>query len=518
MRKTSHNLYENFLVSMKITISFRFLAVTTTLPFVAGHRGRKCPVVEHIGQFGAPEDISFPPFYPAFTEYVQERDGHCLFISSFSPPFPPGGSPFPPGGKDFEVTPFLPRGNDFVVKVNNIDDVEYEDSPFEPDMEILTELSNVTWPNDIALLPDGVFDFPALLVPQGFFISGPGRLTAINLNTYEEYIIQERESPAHTPWFYHTAVFYDMNGDGLLDIITVRSPHNFQDPSDFPPGQLVWFKNPGKPWTEPWVEVVLFSGSGPDLNNAGPDILIRMVDFDKDEIPEFVCTSFFSVGVSQPNAGKVTLFGAPDGGWSAVNATNPVRTKTIVDDQGKPFGLEIVDLNGDKRPDLLLTNHQPYGATTDGRVFAVEQPQSGDIFNDDWTTHILKRGIEPEQTPGQIRLGPGFAKAIYPFRGKGKRKKGVKPWILVGGDQSSKVWLLSPTSHKKKDWEYDSEEILDLTPTKWTIGDQIGVKSLEEKGEIIIYIPVFEAGKIFVYRLKNDCRRKGSRRLRGAFE
>jgi hypothetical protein len=165
-----------------------------------------------------------------------------------------------------------------------------------------------------------------------------------------------------------------------------------------------------------------------------------------------------------------------------------------------------------------LTNHQPYGGTTDGRVVAVDQLQSRDIFNDDWTTHILKRGIEPEQTPGQIRLGPGFAKAIFPLRGKGKRKKGVKPWILVGGDQSSKVWLLSPTSHKKKDWEYDSEEILDLDPHKMDYWRPDRSQNLEEKGKIVIYIPVFEAEKIFVYRLKNYCRRKGSRRPRGTFE
>jgi hypothetical protein len=58
---------------------------------------------------------------------------------------------------------------------------------------------------------------------------------------------------------------------------------------------------------------VLFSGSGyPDPDLAGLDILIRMEDFDKDGISEFVCTSFFSVGVSHPDAGKVTLYGAPD--------------------------------------------------------------------------------------------------------------------------------------------------------------------------------------------------------------
>jgi hypothetical protein len=81
------------------------------------------------------------------------------------------------------------------------------------------------------------------------------------------------------------------------------------------------------------------------------------------------------------------------------------------------------------------------------------------------------RDIEPEQAAdGQICRGPGFVKAVYPFRGKGKHQ-GVKPWILVGGDWSFKVWLLSPTSNKEIDWDYYSEEILDLTTKKWTIGD-----------------------------------------------
>jgi hypothetical protein len=489
---------------------FCFLA----LPFVVGRPGPNCPVVESIGKFGAPP--SFPaPFFPAFTEYVHDDDEHCLFISSFAPPWVPGGV-------------------DLVAKVTNIEDVEEEDEDsfsFQPQMEILTGSADVVWPNDITRLPDDVFGFPALLIPQGFFLSALGRLTAIDLrkdsnSNYPEYIIQE--STATAPWFYHNAVFHDMDGDGLLDIITVRSAQTFNPPSPFPLGQLVWFKNPGallSP-TDPWDEVILFSGSGPDppnKNNAGPDILIRMEDLDGDGTPEFVCTSFFSVGAFSPDVGKVTLFGAPTvGGWAVVNAmdaTAPtVRTKTIVDNQGKPFGLEIVDLNGDQRPDLLLTNHQPLNASTiKGRVVAVEQPQQpGDIFIDDWTTHILLDDIEP--TPGPSRLAPGFAKAIYPFPAADKSKqqyKGVKPWILVGGDQSGKVWLLSPADTKEsQDWDYSSEIIFDAG--QGTIGDQIGVKSLNEKGEVILYIPVYEAGEIYVFRLKNDCTTSGSRRrLRG---
>ena len=81
-----------------------------------------------------------------------------------------------------------------------------------------------------------------------------------------------------------------------------------------------------------------------------------------------------------------------------------------------------MDLNGDGKIDILCSNHQPDGSTTwpsdiPGRVYALEQP-NGDIFGNDWTTHILLDDIRPNPSlPGaqSSRLAPGAASAIFPF-------------------------------------------------------------------------------------------------------
>ena len=91
----------------------------------------------------------------------------------------------------------------------------------------------------------------------------------------------------------------------------------------------------------------------------------------------------------------------------ALNPAAPkVRVKDIAMDQGKPFGIKIVDVNGDGVVDILATNHQPDGSAEwpsqiPGRVLAFEQPSSGDIFCDDWTTYVLLDDIRPQPSlPG----------------------------------------------------------------------------------------------------------------------
>ena len=41
----------------------------------------------------------------------------------------------------------------------------------------------------------------------------------------------------------------------------------------------------------------------------------------------------------------------------------------------------------------------------------------------------------------------------------------VKPWIVVSGDEASKVWLLTPKSPSKTNWEYLSAVVFDINDT-----------------------------------------------------
>jgi len=156
-----------------------------------------------------------------------------------------------------------------------------------------------------------------------------------------------------------------MNGDGLLDVVAARSPFQpqvstsmalrsislklfgslfsltsfsldwFQLFSFAPFGELVLFENPGHDAIlkgNGWPERLIYGF--PFLNNFGPDIAIKMHDFDNDNVPEFVTTSLFG--------DKIMLFGAPcdDNGecsWSKANQfSNPPRVVDISSDQGNP--------------------------------------------------------------------------------------------------------------------------------------------------------------------------------------
>ncbi len=349
------------------------------------------------------------------------------------------------------------------------------------------------WPNEAQRVPDGILQFEAIVSPQGFHPTPePGRLTLINLDdpNRTEYLIDQstqdgslpcRFDPSdpnysedNQPRFYHLVKWADFDGDGLKDVVTVRS--GFKVTGTFcisPLGEVVWFKNPGgaiDPNT-PWEEHVV--AGFPSLPNGfggagGADISLDVADLENDGVPEIVGGNFFT-------GEMITLYGAPVGeDWTDVDVTtNPARYAQISTEQGAPFQASFADLNKDGRLDVLATNHQSDGCfprTQDvipGRVYALEQPASGDIFNDPWVTHILKDDIRPNPTypapnndpAGPGRLAPGLAQVFWrtPWD-----EFFYKPWVLAGGDEASQVWLLKPNSEDPTDWTYSSAVIFDI--------------------------------------------------------
>jgi len=194
-------------------------------------------------------------------------------------------------------------------------------------------------------------------------------------------------------------------------------------------------------------------------------------------------------------------------------------------------------LNGDGKVDILATNHEnslncvdqsgsPAVDPIDGRVYALEQPASGDVFGDNWTTRVLLDGIRPNPTiyPGALacRMAPGHAHAIYPCS-----NDECRPWIVVSGDQASKVWILQPTrTDDTVSWDYESEVIFDIDAfygegtTQTVLTDpngisistigKVGARKLSDKA-VNLYVPVFEATDIHVLRV-TDCDEKQSKR------
>ena len=467
-------------------------------------------------------------FNPAFLHVDRYNDGNGLAISSFA-----NRDARVPGG-------FFQR--DLVARIPRVNRVANHQFNESDHLEILSDLdymgqgpARTVWPNSVTRAPDGLVPFEAMIVPQGF-LSTPfaGRLTLINLDDPDktEYVIHQSGLHDAMGAFYHNVVIHDMDADGYDDIVSVRSTFNVI--LGTPPfGELVWFKNPGDaldPDT-PWEETLLVGG--PTIGFQGPDIHLTAHDFEGDGIPEIIATHFFTGGDGspQPTTGKIAIYGAPAGLlWSEVNPFYaPVRSADISTDQGFPFDLEIVDLNKDGRVDILASNHQPDACrpfpTVPGRVYALEMPESGDLFNDPWPVHVLLDNIRPQPslpgTRGLGRLAPGKATAFYEKK-KHKRSKKRKPSIVVGGDEAGKVWVLRPEKKKKKDdWNYTASIIFDIndhygegttqrvTDAGITVSTLGSVAVSYSRGKANLFIPVFEGKDIFVYSF--DKKRSGER-------
>lgn len=494
----------------------------------ANPSGEACP---HIYEKG----ILALDFQPAFL-HVDRYDGpegpaDGLTISSF----------YNVASNTTGVPNFFER--DLVARIENVGELDYANFDPSIDVEQLTDLTvppfmaQTVWPNDVVRAPDGMLPFEALVVPQGFHpAQAPGRLSIINLDDpmRGEFIVHQStqdtslppHSPGNEPRFYHKALFIDMNGDGLLDIVTVRSGFRIvtfpPPPVVYPPfSELVWFENPGTaldPQVE-WSEHVL-SGPSP----LGPDISLDAYDFEGDGVPEIVATHFFTGdSANPPTKGKISIYGAPVGGsWADVNpaAWQFARQADISDDRGFPFEIELVDLNLDGKVDVLATNHQPDACTPypthPGQVYALEQPADGDIFGGSWASHTLMDDIRPQPSlppvnpPG--RLAPGRAHAFAPIAGQAGD---AKPHIVVGGDEAGKVWILEPSSPEDaSNWNYESAVIFDINDfygpgTTQSAPQGVSVSTIgapavrhdgaHANGFAEIYVPVFEARDIHVF-------------------
>ncbi|HEY5950935.1 MAG TPA: hypothetical protein VIV40_35830 [Kofleriaceae bacterium] len=355
------------------------------------HTTPACPLVFDGGVLGL-------DWQPAFLHVDQYDDGEALTVASFyNTALGSGGHPV-----------FFAR--DRVARILGL--ASLDPDTFDPalDVEDLTDTTlpphvpfgATVWPNEAVRAPDGMFPFEAVVVPQGFHVAPfPGRLTAVDVALGTEYVIAQSFQapggptspldPANSPRFYHRALFFDVDRDGLDDIVTVRSGFRV-GPAIYPPfAELVAFINPGAALvaSTPWREVVLYGG--PAAGFMGPDIHLAMHDFEGDGVPEIVATHFFSGGAPNgpPTGGKIVLYGAPVGRtWADVNALQfrLPRVATLTADQGFPFDVQIVDLDRDGRADVLATNHQPDNCTPatssaiPGRVFALSPPADGNLF------------------------------------------------------------------------------------------------------------------------------------------
>jgi hypothetical protein len=203
----------------------------------------------------------------------------------------------------------------------------------------------------------------------------------------------------------------------------------------------------------------------------GPDVNFIYEDLDGDGKPEILATEFFG--------GKLTL----------LRGYRDIWTPSVVDSKmGKGFALSLVDLNGDGRKEVLVTNHETLGS-----VFAYEIPN--DLTRAvPWTRRTLLGGISTTSS-GFGQASPGKATVFFP----NSRETSGKPYIIVAGDGSQKAHLLIPVSADRNNWTY-REQIV-LTVKSGVIG-QIAVADVDGDGKTDIFIPAYDENMVHVYSVQ----------------
>lgn len=342
--------------------------------------------------------------------------------------------------------------------------------------------SSEKWSNWIEMAPSSVG--PNLVVIAGGFLIP---VAGINTGTVCLFdvsdpanVIKTKISTDKSGWFYHKVVWFDMNGDGKLDLVTARA----HAPAD-PAGELVWFEQPTDgaysnatyTATSAWAE---------HIAAVGPDVDFIFEDLDGDGKPEAVATQFFSAPV-------LAVYSCPEASWHLCNKENVKQS--VIDDVGGPFfAVQRSDLNGDGKMDLLVTNNQDNaGSDGTGSVFAYEQPAAG--ITGKWTKHVLATGFIPNPTtlPSQgphSRGSPGRSTA---FQAKTSAKG--KPQILVSGDDAGTISILTAVSEDSNSWDYSQAWMLNSTGT---IGSP-AVGDVDNDGFADIFVPMYTANRVEVY-------------------
>lgn len=313
----------------------------------------------------------------------------------------------------------------------------------------------IDWPNEITPIPEHIFGKDYFAVASGFLVPGrsTGSIYFLNAKTGTVRAISEKKRG----YFYHKVSWFDINRDGRLDLVSARAKKPIIGATD---GELVWFEQPldtEASWTE-------------HLIVKGPDVNFLIEDLDGDGNIEILATEFFEK--------KLSLILQVGETWE----------KHIIDDSlGSAFDLELVDINGDEKKDLLVTNHE---GDEKAAVFGFEIP---DNIRDSWLRHTLIDGIVTENF-GIKQASPGSAFAI-PM--PNEDKQGLKPGIVFGGDGSTKVHYLKPLSSDTNDWTYSEQVLVD---TDSTIGT-VAAGDVDGDGRFEIFAPAYDSNRLYIISL-----------------
>lgn len=212
-----------------------------------------------------------------------------------------------------------------------------------------------------------------------------------------------------TGWSYDRAIWVDMNRDNMKDCLTARYRAGV--------GQLIYFQQPKG--QEEWQQFI--------VNEGEADGNFKTIQHYK--------RNYILVAANQFSS--LTVFWTSDrkGRWGDAKKLR----KSVVDNYGKYYDIQHVDLNNDGRKDILTTTLKV--SDSRGHVLGYDLPD--DLRHGNWKRHVLASGFDADYSPGK-------AVAFFPNKYKAKSER---PSIFCTGGSSGKIYLLSPRP-KTKGWSY----------------------------------------------------------------
>ncbi|PVD27026.1 hypothetical protein C0Q70_12176 [Pomacea canaliculata] len=290
----------------------------------------------------------------------------------------------------------------------------------------VTEISrDVTWPNEVSKVPDEAFGKTTYAIAAGGFfvpLKDHGSLTLFDLalSPPTHHVLTDSNA---AKWFYHRVQWKDMNGDGLLDIVTCRAEKPIVGSAQ---GQLVWFEHPKtNPLGQTWQAHVI--GSGPDSM-----FTLASLPTADGKMDCIITAGFFSHSLN------VYWTTDPQGRWVD---TSKIQHRVIDNGIGQVFDVKVADVNHDGQLDLLVTNN----AASNASLFAYTVPS--DFRTGNFQRHLLAGGFR-SRALGIGRGAPGSPLLVYPQPGQSN----AKPVIILSGDDEGQAFLFRSSSSSPTDW------------------------------------------------------------------
>jgi hypothetical protein len=396
------------------------------------------------------------------------------------------------------ATTFAAVGSEPVYYIEDIASLNGSNVPTVSTLE-----DEVKWTNYVGMVPKdavpGSTGGNFVLTAGGFLVPGhtTGSIDLWGLGNDPSKATRTKLSADKKDWFYHKAIWHDINGDGRQDILAARAtaPTN----GDAKGGELLWLEQPAN-GTGTWLEHVLVSG---------PDVSFIFEDLDGDGRFELIATQFFTAPILAIYSCQYPL-------WAHCGLDDPTPNGginvTIIDEVNGPFfTVERTDLNGDGKPELVVSNNRDGKKLGVGSVFVYEQPESSSLYDGAaWTMHTVTTGYAPypKKISGPGRGSPGSVITFHPRTTTTTSTSGSSissgggnyPSILVSGDDGGFVSILTPDLSSASDassWNYTYTQSF-LCNSTGTIGSP-AVGDIDGDGITELFIPFYSDGKVEVF-------------------